>query len=136
MFSYRNACTVKYIHLASVDPSLLHTTVDYELYTATVRHNSYSDLHDAVFSACPAGYVCKEPIALFHEVQWSTGIRITATGESERVRLERDELHHAIEEWEYDVLWPRGTSKSPVHAPTTICVDVDELAGAASVAGM
>jgi hypothetical protein len=38
------------------------------------------------------------------------------------VIMERDDLHHAIDESEYEILWGRGVAKSPV----SICVDVGE----------
>lgn len=124
-----NVCNVKYIHLASVDPSALHVAAEYEMKTARVEHRTYEELHEAVFGACPGGYVCMEPLALFHEVLWSTGIRVTeSTGECERVQLERDELHHALEEGEYEKLsW--GDETTPINALISICVDVDEALG-------
>ena len=102
-----NVCNVKYIHLASIDQSILHVATEYELKTVKIEHVTYDGLHKAVFKACPDGFACMEPLALFHEVLWSTGIRVVeGTGECERVQLERDELHHAIEEAEYGkLLW-------------------------------
>jgi hypothetical protein len=124
-----NTCIVKYIHLSSVDPTRFHTATEYELHKATVQHNTYEEMHEAVFSACPTGYECTEPIALYHEVLWSNGLRVVnAAGEQERVRLERDELHHAIEEGEYDILF-RSTSTTPL----SICVDVVEKADSDAV---
>ena len=125
-----NTCTVKYIHLAAVDPTRFHTTTDYELCTKKVKHSTYEEMHTAVFNACPEGYECREPLALYHEVLWSSGIRvIEATGENERVRLERDELHHAIEEGEYAILF-RSASSSPL----SICVDIEEKVAAQTFA--
>ena len=120
----QNKCVVKYIHLANIDPCLFHTTADYEMCKVAVEHSTYDELHKAVFIHCPKGYVCKEPLALYHEVLWSSGIKVVKeTGESERVWLERDELRHAIEEGEYDLLWVRGR---PLGALLSICVDVEE----------
>ncbi len=118
----KNVCTVKYIHLSSIDPNCFHTTADYEMHKAVVEHSTFEGLHEAVFNACPAGYVCREPLALFHEVLWSSGIKIMQTT-GEPVRLERDELHHAIDENEYSVLWKPS---KPSQTPLSICVDVDE----------
>ncbi len=119
-----NSCKVKYIHLAAVDPSRFHVATDYELCTEIVQHSKYEELHEAVFDKCPKGFVCKEPLALYHEVLWSSGIRvIECTGENEIVRLERDELHHAIEEGEYSVLWNPAKPSNPL---LSVCVDVDE----------
>ena len=130
--SARNKCIVKYIHLSSVDPGLFHTTSDYEMCKVTIEHSTYDELHEAVFSNCPDGYVCREPLALYHEVLWSTGIRVIQdTGENERVRLERDELHHAIEVGEYNVLWVPGKPSSD--NPLSICVDIDEDTSSSTV---
>ena len=117
----KNTCTVKYIHLESIDPMRFHVSVDYEMSTVQVRHSTYDELHQAVFDACPKGFVCTEPLALYHEVLWSTGVKIKqSTGESELLHLERDELHHAIE-GEYAILWGRDDKS---HAVLSICVDV------------
>ena len=124
-----NSCNVKYIHLDAVDPAEFHTAKDFEMHVACIEHSTYQELHEAVFKACPVGFTCKEPLALFHEVLWSTGIRVTkSTGENERVRLERDELHHAIEEGEYCVLWGEGKRAAKM---ISICVDIDATAAAA-----
>ncbi len=120
-----NSCKVKYIHLAAVDPNLFHVATDYELATKIVQHRKFKELHEAVFNQCPEGFVCKEPLALHHEVLWSSGIRVVeSTGENEIVRLEQDELHHAIEEGEYSVLWNPSKPSNPL---LSICVDVEEL---------
>jgi hypothetical protein len=96
--------------------------------SAHVEHSTYEQLHAAVLKACPKGFVCREPLALFHEVLWSSGvILVKETGENARVRLERDELRHAIEEGEYEVLW--GSEKSATNSPLSICVDVVEEGG-------
>ena len=80
----------------------------------TIAHSSYEDLHERVFQQCPLGYQCVEPIALYHEVLWSAGWG--RTGQGKHVR---DELHHALERWEYDAtLRPSLAS---------LCVDIVRL---------
>lgn len=114
----KNACVVKYIHLKSVDVDKLHTLADYELELKRVLHSSYEELHEQVFQNCPAGYACAEPLALYHELLWSSGLALRRDGR--RAVLERDVLHHAIEAGEYDLFW---NVPNPVG---TICVDVVE----------
>ena len=114
-----HVCAVKYIDIDLVDPTCLHTATAYELCIKPVQHTSYEEMHEAVFTLCPDGYDCKEPIALYHEVLWACGLRwVNADGEKDG-RLERDELHHAIEEGEYKILFG-----SPATAPLSVCVDV------------
>jgi hypothetical protein len=120
-----NECIVKYIHIDSVDPDLFRDTKEYEMHSVKIRHDSYENLHDQVFASCPANYVCREPLALFHEVLWSRGIQVDlSTGERKWVRSERDELRHAIERLEYPVLWNSRTGSG---TPLSICVDVDAV---------
>ena len=64
----------------------------------TVLHSTFDELHEKVLEACPANYKCVEPIALYHEVMWSMGLDFSERG------VVRDELHHALEEWEYSML--------------------------------
>ena len=80
----------------------------------TVVHSDYEDLHEKVFLNCPSGYQCVEPIALFHDVFWSMGLR-----KGENGKHVRDELRHALESWEYTVL--HGNS---LHS---LCVDIVRL---------
>jgi hypothetical protein len=108
-------CAVKYVFVPSSDVPVFHSADDFVIHTVTVLHDGYESLHDRVFKACPLGYACMEPLALYHEVLWYHGIR-----NGENVVLERDDLHHAIDESEYEMLWGRGVAKSPV----SICVDV------------
>jgi hypothetical protein len=77
-----------------------------------VPHSSFDELHEAVFSNCPTGYHCTEPIALFHEVLWSMGLKHTGG------RCVRDELHHALERWEYDMLHAKDNTL------LSLCVDI------------
>jgi hypothetical protein len=122
---HKNQCNVKYIHLSSIDPTAFHVAKDYEMHTKTIEHSSYEEMHEEVISGCPRGYVCREPLALFHQVLWSRGIRVVGcAGEHESVRLERDELRHAIEEKEYDLLWGPGKGGDKL---LSICVDVDNI---------
>ena len=113
MTSMKNRCTVKYIHLRDVPPADLHSISDYEMHKTTVFHSTFNELHTAVFEACPMGWVCQEPLALHHEVMWSTGVV------SNGVVLSRDHLKHAIEESEYGILW--RTSSTCI----SICVDIE-----------
>ena len=78
--------------------------------TKRISHTTFDELHDRVFAACPAGYACTEPIALYHEVLWSLGLK-TVNG-----RRVRDELHHALETWEYGMLTSGKT--------LSLCVDI------------
>ena len=117
-----NECTVKYIHLKTVDPDRMqcHALADYELQSTLIRHSSYEDLHEQVFTKCPTGYVCTEPLALYHELLWSRGLSVRRDDSAGPAVVERDVLHHAIELGEYDLFW--GTAENPVK---TICVDVE-----------
>jgi hypothetical protein len=103
-----NTTLVKYIHLkvaAGESGINYHEVKDYELATKNVEHRAYGELHSKTRFHCPSGYRCIEPLALYHEVVWTTN-------------SERDVLHHAIEEQEYSSLWVDGTG------PRSICVDV------------
>ena len=101
-----NTTTVKYIHPRVPPDGSFHNLTDYELATREVDHRTYTELYDQVRAWCPKGYACIEPIALFHEVTWTTN-------------GEHNVLHHAIEE--YGDLWSTGAG------PKTICVDVEGL---------
>ena len=104
---------VKYICVAELEDDI-DKFQRAEKIAPTIAHYSYEDLHDKVFRACPAGYQCVEPIALYHEVLWSAGWGRTAQG-----KHVRDELHHALEPWEYEAtLRPSMAS---------LCVDIVRL---------
>ncbi len=79
----------------------------FERGAAWVEHRTYGELHAAVLAACPHGFECEEPLALFHEVQWRQRGPPTHA------------LHHALEVGEYPLLW----RPPPCGAPT-ICVGV------------
>ena len=90
-----------------------------------VIHSDFEDLHDKVFKAAPDDYVCTEPIALYHEVLWNAGLK--AVGGI----LVRDELHHALEEWEYGMLGPGKAHKDwKKRTPLSLCVDIVKSKGA------
>ena len=113
-------CSVKYIFAPPTESPELYTAKYFEICTADVLHDKYEGLHAAVFESCPQGYSCIEPLALYHEVLWYHGIR-----NGKNITMERDDLHHAINEEEYSVLWGKGVKVSPV----TICVDVERFQG-------
>jgi hypothetical protein len=120
-----NVCRVKYIHLGlDKSPNEYHVAKDYELCEKIIRHNDFEDMHERVLEQCPAGFECREPLALFHEVMWSCGIVVDeGSGELKRAALERDELHHAIEKDEYNILWAPG-ERVKVDEALSICVDI------------
>ncbi len=103
-----NTTTVKYIRLHVPTDGNYHDLTYYELLKTSIEHSTYDELHFSVSASCPKGYTCIEPLALYHEVTWSTN-------------GEQDVLHHAIEEQEYGELW--GTCAGP----KTICVDVERF---------
>lgn len=112
-----NRCIIKYIYVDDAD-SIAGNDTDvlsrFERHVAMVSHSDFEELHAAVFFSCPEGFECMEPIALYHEVLWSMGLR---AGKG-RCVIERDELHHALEEKEYGLLkW----SSTP---PMSLCVDI------------
>ena len=116
----KNQSVIKYIFVNAEEDSVNEANVleKFEKHKTTITHSNFEELHSAVFSACPKGFKCVEPIALFHEVLWSLGIKINSRGESKRCLIERDELHHAIEESEYGLLKWKST---PV---ISLCVDI------------
>ncbi len=75
---------------------LLVGNSELELGRARITHRTYGELHAAAFAACPTGFECEEPLALYHEVHWSMRQAWPTTSE----------LHHAIEAGEYAELWP------------------------------
>ena len=108
---------IKYISVDDLKPAQSGWGIELtEKAVKWVFHSSYEELHDEVFKAAPKGYVCVEPIALYHEVLWTVGLKADGV---------RDELHHALERDEYDFLRPgnvhRGWKKA---SPLSLCVDI------------
>ena len=108
---------IKYISVDDLKPAQSGWGIELtEKAIKWVFHSSYEELHDEVFKAAPEGYVCVEPIALYHEVLWTVGLNANGA---------RDELHHALERDEYDFLRPgnvhRGWKKT---SPLSLCVDI------------
>ncbi len=107
-----NVCKVKYICLSDIPGLTRIMPRDFERKTCYVHHASFEGLHNEVFSHCPPGFQCIEPIALRHEVLWSKSL--THKGGM----VVRDELHHALEEGEYGSLdWKKKE--------VTLCVDIE-----------
>jgi hypothetical protein len=116
-----NVCKVKYIDIASINTLDSIKEIDrFVRCERTIWHDKYKTLHESVFSKAPAGFVCVEPLALHHEVLWSSGITFS-DGIGKRKMTERDQLHHAIEEGEYGILWAAGNKFSD---PLSIFVDI------------
>jgi hypothetical protein len=106
-----NVCQVKYICLEDIPGLKRLVPHDFERKTCYVAHTFFDALHAEVFSHCPPGFKCVEPIALHHEVLWSKSL--TRKG----AMVVRDELHHALEEEEYPYLdWSKGD--------ISLCVDI------------
>ena len=101
---------VKYICVDELEQDIAKF-VRAEKMIKVIYHSSFEELHDLVFEECPPGYMCTEPIALYHEVLWSMGLKTVDGG-----RRVRDELHHALEEWEYGMLTSGKT--------LSLCVDI------------
>ena len=113
-----NFSLVKYIHLKDVDPFLLHTTRDYEFYSAVIGHSSYEEMEKRACELCPEGFVCLDPIALHHEVPWKTSL---TTGKNGMVEL--DQLFRPIDAADYTAIrW--GASRDDAHS-TPICVQIE-----------
>ena len=91
-----NYCLVKYIHLKDVDPSILHTTQDFEYSSAVIGHTSYEEMEQKVLEHCPQGFVCFNPISLHHEVLWRTSLRAAGNG-----LMEVDQLFQPIDNTDY-----------------------------------
>ena len=107
------ASLVKYICVEEL-PDDIDLFVKAEKDVKLIHHSTYDELHEQVFAQKPSGYRCVEPIALFHEVLWSSGW----TKQGGDGRHVRDNLHHALERWEYDVsLYPLAS----------LCVDIVPL---------
>jgi hypothetical protein len=114
----KEACTqIKYISVDDLKQAKFGWDSELtEKETKWVFHSSYEELHDEVFKAAPVGYKCVEPIALYHEVLWHVGLNANGV---------RDELHHALEREEYDMLRPgRGCSDWKKKEPLSLCVDI------------
>jgi len=117
-----NVCVVKYIDIRSMQADDPVYNIDkFVKGEKTIEHGTYEDLHDKVFSNSPQTYRCIEPLALHHEVLWSNGI-VFVNGVDKRGYVGRDQLHHAIEEQEYNILW-NGVD---THKPLPIFVDVEK----------
>ena len=117
-----NVCRVKYIDIALINTLDSIKEIDrFVRCERTIWHDKYQTLHKSVFANAPAGFVCVEPLALHHEVLWSSGITFS-NGVGERKVMERDQLHHAIEEGEYGILWAAGNKSSD---PLSIFVDIE-----------
>ena len=113
-----NFCLVKYIHLKDVDPSVLHTTQDYELCSAVINHTCYEDMEKQVDRNCPDGFMCFDPITMHHEVLWKTSLRAGENG-----LVEVDQLFQPIDAVDYMAIrW--GASKNDAHM-TSICVQIE-----------
>ena len=116
-----SVCNVKYIDIKSIESDELHVINinSFVKHSADFQCEKYEDLHKAVLENSPEGYMCIEPLALFHEVMWSCGLS-KENGVVKRVTTCRDQLHHAIEESEYNLLVTNVSHKDPI----LICVDV------------
>jgi hypothetical protein len=113
-----NYCLVKFIHLKDVNPSVLHTTEDYELSSAVIGHTSYQEMETGVQENCPDGFVCFDPITLHHEVLWKTSLRAGANG-----LVEVDQLFRPIDMFDYTAIrW--GASHADAHS-MSICVQIE-----------
>ena len=108
---------IKYISVDDLKPAKSGWGIELtEKETKWVFHSSYEELHDEVFKAAPEGYKCVEPIALYHEVLWTVGLNANGV---------RDELHHALEREEYDMLKPgRAHTDWKKKEPLSLCVDI------------
>ena len=112
-----NVCQVKYLSAKIRELHSVETlNIDsFLIQKIEIEHSTYKELHCKVLGACPVGYLCMEPIALYHEVR--------VAGPAARglyAKHVEDQLHHAIEEGEYAGLWP---SLKPI----TVCVHVQKL---------
>ena len=122
-------CNVKYIDIASAcDDGTFHDINQFVKHTEKTGHTSYDDLFQKVFETPPpepiAGvYECVEPMALYHEVLWSSGI-VVINGVGVRQVRGHDQLHHALEAGEYNILQTAWDSDHPL----SICVDVARCA--------
>jgi hypothetical protein len=110
---------IKYISVDAADLKPAQSGWGIELTEKAIKwvfHSSYEELHDAVFKAAPKDYKCVEPIALYHEVLWTVGLNANGV---------RDELHHALEREEYDMLKPTKAHEGWMKkSPLSLCVDI------------
>ena len=93
-----NVTTANYICLESVKDLLNVKGTE-----VLIEHHSFRQMHDMILKQCPENFRCVEPIALFHEALWHSGLR-RSTG-NERGLYREDRLRHAIEEGEYGYLF-------------------------------
>jgi hypothetical protein len=113
----KDACTeIKYICVDELEQDM-DRFKHAERETRWVFHSNFDELHREVFENVTPPYVCTEPIALYHQVLWSVGLK-TVGG-----RCVRDELHHALESWEYDMLKPNRAHRD-WKKPLSLCVDI------------
>lgn len=115
----KGACTeIKYICVDELEQDI--EKFDHaEKESKWVFHSDFDELHQEVFSNCPQPYACTEPIALYHHVLYSMGLKSTDG------RCVRDELHHALERWEYDMLLPgKAHGDWKKQSPLSLCVDI------------
>ena len=115
----KDVCTeIKYICVDELEQDI-DKFKHAEKETKWVFHSNFEELHREVFANVTPPYVCTEPIALYHQVLWSVGLK-TVGG-----RCVRDELHHALESWEYDMLKPNGAHEDwKKREPLSLCVDI------------
>jgi hypothetical protein len=73
---------VKYLLPPPSSQESLHAIEEYEFLKVKVRHTTYEELRDRAVLHCPAGFRCRRPLALHHELVWGHG--------------ERDELYRPI----------------------------------------
>ena len=73
---------IKYLLPPSPSQESLHLIEEYEFFKIKVRHATYEELRDQAVLHCPAGFRCRRPLALHHELVWERG--------------ERDELYRPI----------------------------------------
>ena len=120
-----NSCLVKYIDIGSIqgdDPDF--NIEQFVKGKHQIWHSTYTEMHQGVFETPgpPYAYRCVEPLALHHSVLWSNGV-VNVDGVYTRCTLGRDQLHHAIEAQEYDLLWRGDSGKKPL----PIYVDVERI---------
>ena len=120
-----NACVVKYIDIGSIRGDDLGLDIDkFVRCKQKIWHRTYEEMHTRVFEfqGLPTAYRCMEPLALHHEVLWSSGIYIDDGVSRGRV-VGHDQLHHAIEEKEYATLWEGRNAQIPL----PIFVDIEKV---------
>jgi hypothetical protein len=119
-------CNVKYIDIASAcDEGGLHNINEFVRHEEVIGHTSYNGLVTTIFETqlpqtIRGVYKCIQPLALYHEVLWSSGITIV-NGVCIRQVTGHDQLHHAIEAGEYQIL------QTEREDPLSICVDITRM---------